>query len=160
MGVKVANQWPPDFGITATQLSDAFNAMDADALGHGRPIHQTIAKNTEIAGAFDSITYLKGAQVLSMFESYLGADTFAKGVRLHLSRHRYGNATADDFFQSLAEASGNAKVVPAMRTFTDQTGVPLVTVEAGPQAVTLTQSRYRPLGVAAAAPQLWKIPLC
>ena len=43
-----------------------------------------------------------------------------------LSRHRYGNATADDFFGSLGEASGNPKVVPAMRTFTDQTGVPVV----------------------------------
>ena len=160
MGMKVANQWRPDFGITATQLSDAFNAMDADALGHGRPIHQTIAKNTEIAAAFDSITYLKGAQVLSMFESYLGADTFAKGVRLHLSRHRYGNATADNFFQSLGEAAGNSKVVPAMRTFTDQTGIPVVTVDSGAQSITLAQSRYRPLGVDAGAVQLWTIPMC
>ena len=160
MGMKVADEWRPDLAIGATQLSDAFAAMDADALGHGRPIHQTITKNTAIVSAFDSITYQKGAQVLSMFETYLGADAFAKGVRLHLSRHRYGNATAEDFFQSLGEASGNSKVVPAMRTFTDQTGVPVVTVASGPQSMTLTQDRYRPLAVPAAAAQLWTIPLC
>ena len=160
MGVKVANQWRADFGIAATQLSDAFDAMDADALGHGRPIHQTITKNTEISSAFDSITYLKGAQVLSMFESYLGAENFAKGVRLHLSRHRYGNATADDFFHSLGEAAGNSSVVPAMRTFTDQTGVPVVRVTDDAQSVTLTQGRYRPLGADVGATQLWSIPMC
>ena len=160
MGLKVANEWRPDLGIGATQLSDAFSAMDADALGHGRPIHQTITKNTEIGSAFDSITYLKGAQVLSMFESYLGADVFAKGVRLHLSRHRFGNATAEDFFQSLGEASGNSKVVPAMRTFIDQTGVPVVTLLGDSQSITLAQTRYRPLGVDALAPQLWTIPIC
>ena len=160
MGVKVANQWRPDLGIAATQLSDAFDAMNADALGHGRPIHQAITKNTEIDSAFDAITYLKGAQVLSMFESYFGSDTFAKGVRLHLSRHYYGNATADDFFKSLGEAAGNPKAVTAMRTFTDQTGVPLVTAAMHAQSITLSQSRYRPLGVEAGAPQLWAIPTC
>jgi hypothetical protein len=160
MGVKISNQWRPDLGIAATQLSEAFNAMDTDALGHGRPIHQTITKNTEIASAFDSITYEKGAQVLSMFESYLGADNFAKGVRLHLSRHRYANAAADDFFKSLGEAAGNAKVVPAMRTFTDQTGVPVVKVESSARALTLTQTRYRLLGAAAGAAQVWTIPMC
>jgi aminopeptidase N len=160
MGVKVAAQWRPDLGIAALQVADAFSAMDDDALGHGRPIHQTITKNTEIDSAFDSITYLKGAQVLSMFESYFGADVFAEGVRLHLSRHRYGNATADDFFNSLGEVAGNPKAVVAMRTFTDQTGVPVVTAVSGAHSVTLTQSRYRPLGVDAAAAQLWAIPAC
>lgn len=160
MGNKISNQWRPDLGIEAIELGDAFHAMDLDSLDHGRPIHQEIMRNTQITSAFDSITYLKGAQVLSMFESYLGADVFAKGVRQHLARHRYGNATADDFFRSLGGAVGNTKLVPAMRSFTDQTGVPLVTVGAGAQSVTLAQSRYHPLGVEASPRQRWMIPLC
>jgi aminopeptidase N len=160
MGNKVANQWRPDLGIAASELADTFGAMDDDALGHGRPIHQPITRNTEIDSAFDSITYLKGAQVLSMFETYLGPDNFARGVRLHLSRHRYGNATADDFFQSLGEAAGNPQVVPAMRTFTDQTGVPLVTVASTAQGLTLSQARYQPLGAPAGTKQSWMIPVC
>ena len=160
MGKKIADQWRPDLGIAATEQFEAFYAMDADALGHGRPIHQEIAQNTEISSAFDEITYQKGAQVLSMFEGYLGANTFAKGVRLHLERHRYGNATAEDFFQALGDAAAEPKVVPALRTFTDQTGIPVVTVTDGPQSLILTQNRYRPLGVESTAPQVWMIPVC
>jgi aminopeptidase N len=160
MGKKIADQWRPDLSIAASELSDAFYAMDADALGHGRPMHQEITRSSEIASTFDSITYEKGAQVLSMFESYLGTDTFAKGVRLHLDRHRYGSATAADFFQALGDAAGDPQVVPAMRTFTEQTGVPMVTVNDGAQSLALAQARYRPLGVAEGPAQLWMIPMC
>jgi hypothetical protein len=162
MGKKVADQWRPDLGIAATELGDAFEAMDVDALGQGRPIHQAIERNAQIASAFDSITYQKGAQVLSMFESYLGSDAFAAGVRLHLGRHRYGNATADDFFGALAEAAGNEHVVPAMRSFTDQTGVPVVKVTAAADGLHLAQARYRPLGGGAtpSPAQTWIIPIC
>jgi aminopeptidase N len=160
MGDKVADEWRPDLGIGAYQLYDAFSAMDLDALGHTRPIHQTIEKNSDIESAFDPITYLKGAQVLSMFEVYVGAPAFARGVNLHLSRHRYGNATADDFFQSLADASGNTGVVPAMRSFIDQTGVPMVTVHDEAQSLRLAQQSYRPVGVDSSAAQLWQIPVC
>ncbi|MEA3140413.1 MAG: hypothetical protein QOK23_2582 [Gammaproteobacteria bacterium] len=160
MGKKVADQWRPDLGIAASELDDAFDAMDTDSLGRGRPIRQVITENKQIASAFDSITYQKGAQVLSMFESYLGPETFAKGVRLHLSRYRYQNASADDFFHSLGEAAGDPKLVAAMRTFTDQTGVPVVDVGETSQALTLTQTRYRPLGVEPAAAQTWAIPMC
>jgi aminopeptidase N len=160
MGKKIGEQWRPDLGIAASELSDAFHAMDADSLGKGRPIRQPITQNTQIASAFDSITYEKGAQVLSMFESYLGPDRFAQGVHQYLERYRFGNAQADDFFSSLAASAADAKIVPALRTFTDQTGVPLVTVSEGPQGLALSQTRYRPLGVAVMPAQSWTIPLC
>jgi aminopeptidase N len=95
-----------------------------------------------------------------MFESFLGPGKFAKGTHLHLERYRSGNATADDFFRSLGDAAGDPKIVPAMRTFTDQTGVPLITVTSNGQTVTLSQTRYRPLGVAEQPAQMWKVPVC
>jgi aminopeptidase N len=160
MGKRVGDRWRPDLGMRAAQLRDAFEAMSTDSLGGGRPIRQQITENRQIASAFDSITYEKGAQVLSMFESYLGPEKFAQGIQLHLKRYAHGNANADDFFGSLAEAARDPKVVPAMRTFTDQTGVPVVTVGAASGTVTLAQARYRPLGVEPAAAQTWMIPLC
>jgi hypothetical protein len=160
MGKRVSDRWRPDLGIGALQLRDAFGAMDTDSLGGGRPIRQPITENRQIASAFDSITYLKGAQVLAMFESYLGPEKFAQGIRLHLKRYAHGNANADDFFRSLGEAARDPKVVPAMRTFTDQTGVPIVTVSTPAAGVRLEQARYRPLGVQAAAGQSWMIPIC
>jgi aminopeptidase N len=160
LGKKIGDQWRPDLGIGVSELDDAFGAMDVDALGHGRPIHQPIAENRQIMSAFDDITYRKGAHVLSMFESYLGPENFRKGVHRHLDHYRYGNATADDFFRSIAEASADAKVVSAMRTFTDQTGVPVVTVGESAEGMKLSQARYRPLGVEAPAGQTWMIPMC
>ncbi|WP_353218408.1 M1 family metallopeptidase, partial [Sandarakinorhabdus sp.] len=124
MGNKAAQRWNPELGIAAGELAGAFSAMDTDSLGRGRPIRQTITRNDQVISAFDLITYQKGAQTVSMFESFVGAENFRKGVQLHLNRYAYKNATAEDFFASVAEASGNAQVVPALRSFTDQTGVP------------------------------------
>jgi aminopeptidase N len=160
LGKKIANQWRPDLGIGPSELEEAFGAMDTDSLGKGRPIRQPITENRQIASTFDSITYQKGAQVLAMFESYLGPEKFAKGAHLHLERYRSGNATADDFFRSLGEAAGDPKIVAAMRTFTDQTGVPLISITSEGQTLELTQSRYRPLGVAEQPAQTWKVPFC
>jgi hypothetical protein len=160
MGNKVAALWRPDLDVPAGELSGAFSAMEVDALGRGRPIHQEITENTQIESAFDDITYLKGAQVLSMFESLIGPDKFKEGVRQHLRSYAYANATADEFFRSLAAAVGDPKIVPAMRTFIDQTGVPVVRVHDEPAGLTLTQARYHPLGVGADSKELWNIPVC
>jgi aminopeptidase N len=160
LGKKVGDQSQPGLGIATSQIPDAFEGMEADSLGEGRPIRQTITDNRQVGSAFDDITYKKGAQVLSMFETFIGPKNFAKGVNLHLTRYRHGNATADDFFRSLAEVAGNSKVVDAMRTFTDQTGVPVVTVTEAADGIVLAQARYRPLGVAAGATQTWQIPMC
>jgi len=161
LGKKIGDQWRPDLGIATSGIEDAFAGMEADSLGGGRPIRQEITENRQIVSAFDSITYQKGGQVLSMFETFLGAGQFAKGVNLHLQRYRHGNATAEDFFRSLAEAAGNSGVVDALRTFTDQTGVPIVTVTENARDISLSQTRYRPLGVAPPAKaQIWQIPMC
>lgn len=162
MGSKIADQWRPQLGIEEEQLDSTLGAMNTDALSAGRPIHQPIARNAEIATTFDDITYQKGAGVIGMVESYLGEERFQKGVRLHLSRHAYGTATAAEFFRAMAEGGGDPGVVAAFESFVNQPGVPLIAVaHAADGSLTLTQSRYRPLGPGArgAAPP-WKIPFC
>jgi aminopeptidase N len=162
MGVKVAAQWDPQLGSEVGLTASALDTMTTDSLLAGRPIRQTVTDNTQIASTFDSITYLKGAGVLAMFESYLGEDTFRKGVRLHLGRHLHGNATADDFFGAIAEASGDERVVGAFRSFVEQPGVPLIEVKrsAAGDALTLAQTRYRPIGSALPETGLWQVPFC
>jgi aminopeptidase N len=161
MGKKIAHQWRPDLGIAAQELSEAFNAMDLDSLGRGRPIRQDITENSQIASAFDLITYQKGAQVVSMFENFVGEEAFRNGVRLHLNRYAFGNATAEQFFESVAEAAKDPRVVPALNSFLTQTGVPLLELTDGADAILLSQRRYVPLGVAPPAQgQRWQIPYC
>ena len=162
MGAKIANQWRPELGIAKEQLDSTLGAMDTDALRAGRPIHQPVAKNSQIAATFDNITYQKGAGVIGMVESYLGEDRFQRGVQLHLNRHAYGTATAAEFFAAMAEASGEPTIIDAFRSFVDQAGVPLVTVtESSAGVLQLEQARYRPLAAAGAGEELlWKIPFC
>ena len=160
MGFRIGDEWRPDLNIKAGALAEGFGAMNTDSLIAGRAIHQPIPTNAQIDEAFDSITYGKGGHVVAMIAGYMGDAKFRQGVRGYMAKYRYGNATSTDFFAAMAQASGDPRIVPAMQSFTDQQGVPLVTftpVARGGYRV--TQSRYVRLGTAAPATR-WGVPLC
>lgn len=160
MGFRIGGEWRPDLNIRAGALAEGFAAMRTDALVAGRAIHQPIATNAQIDEAFDSITYGKGGHVIAMIANYMGDVRFREGVRRYMAAHKYGNATSTDFFRALAEAAGDPRIVPAMQSFTDQQGVPLLTfARAGNGVWQVTQSRYARLG-ATPPPIRWGIPLC
>jgi hypothetical protein len=159
MGYRIGAEWRPELNIGVGAIAEALAAMDTDALEVGRPIHQHIATNAEIDSAFDSITYGKGGQVIAMIAAYLGDEKFRDGVRLHLSRHMYGNASTDQFFQSLADAAKDPRVLASMKSFVDQPGVPLVTFSHDGGKLVATQSRYAFYG-SKPKPLAWTIPLC
>ncbi|MEO5587835.1 MAG: M1 family metallopeptidase [Novosphingobium sp.] len=159
MGYRIGNEWRPDLNIGAGALAEGFAAMNTDALLSGRPIHQSIEKNAQIDAAFDSITYGKGGQVVAMIAAFLGDDKFKAGVRRYMAAHRNGNATSADFFRAMAEAANDPRILPAMQSFTDQQGVPLVTFAGANGRYTVTQSRYARLG-STAPDTRWGVPLC
>ncbi|WP_298692262.1 M1 family metallopeptidase [uncultured Sphingomonas sp.] len=160
MGYRIGNAWRPDLKIGVGAINEAFEAMDIDSLKAGRPIHQPIPTSGDIDSAFDSVTYGKGGQVVAMIAAFLGDDKFQAGVRLHLNRHAYGNASTEQFFASLAEAAHDPRVLTALKSFVDQQGVPVVRVTRGADnRLTVAQSRYAMLG-SDAAPATWSIPLC
>lgn len=160
MGFRIGHEWRPDLNIGAGALAEGFGAMNTDALVAGRAIHQPIETNAQIDDAFDSITYGKGGHVVAMIAGYMGDTRFRDGVRRYMKLHEYGNATSADFFGAMAEASGDARILPAMQSFTDQQGVPLVTFSPdGKGGYSVSQSRYARLGAQAPA-TLWGIPLC
>ncbi|QTH22081.1 ERAP1-like C-terminal domain-containing protein [Rhizorhabdus wittichii] len=159
MGYRIGNEWRPDLKIGAGAIDEAFGAMNVDALKAGRPIHQPIKTNGEIDSAFDQVTYGKGGQVVAMIAAYLGDEKFRDGVRLHLNRYAYGNATTDQFFGSLADASHDPRVLESLRSFVDQQGVPVVRVERTATGLSVAQKRYALLGTQLPQ-QSWIIPLC
>jgi aminopeptidase N len=134
--------------------------MDTDALQVGRPIRESIATNSEIDSAFDSITYGKGGQVIAMVADYLGDERFRDGVRLHLSRHPYGSATSQDFFAALADSAKDPRVLEAMQGFVNQQGVPVVDLVRSGSGYVATASRYTAVPTATASAGRWIIPLC
>ncbi len=161
MEAKPAMQWRPEWQYNLDIQSAAYVAMKTDAKLSTRKIREPILSEDDIANAFDGITYDKGAGVLNMVENYLGVEAFRKGVQLHMKRYPYGSATSDQFFASLAEGAGKPELVEALKSFTDQPGVPIVDLAftcGRKPALTLKQKRYTTIGVTPPA-QLWKIPV-
>ncbi|MBI2894568.1 MAG: ERAP1-like C-terminal domain-containing protein [Deltaproteobacteria bacterium] len=152
----------PEHDSRTEDLHWTHEIMRKDALASARRVHQPIASRDDIATAFDWITYAKGAAVIGMFERWLGAQTFQRGIRRYLEAHRWGNATSEDLLATLSEVSGRDVATP-FRTFIEQAGVPLVeaTVSCADRpALGLRQRPYLPVGSNADAARTWQIPVC
>lgn len=163
MARKALEQWKPAWHEDISGAAERQMAMGADGLVSARKIRQPVEGNGDIANAFDTITYEKGASVIYMFEQWVKPEVFRKGVERYLERHADGNATAADFLAAQSAAAGR-DIAPAFSTFLDQPGVPLVTAElkcgAGRSpAVVLSQRRFLPLGSPASGGEVWQIPL-
>jgi alanyl aminopeptidase len=164
MASKIVDRWKPEWSWAVQRAGARTGAMDQDSLVTARRIRQPIAGNDDIVSAFDGITYQKGAAVIEMFESWVGEEGFRQGIQRYLTTHAWGNATADDFVSSIAEAAGNREVVPALRSFLDQPGVPLVTAElvctGGAPRLLLSQKRFLPTGSTGSMKETWQVPVC
>lgn len=166
MQYKAADAYWPEGEFDREIIKGALGAMANDSLASARQIREPIDHNNKIDGAFDNITYRKGGGVLAMLERYVGEDRFQAGVRLHLDRHADSTATAEDFIESLAEGTERVEIEAAFKSFIEQAGVPLLTVnldcenEQNPR-LNIRQVRYAPLG-SSIDPQdgKWQIPMC
>ncbi|HZU29468.1 MAG TPA: M1 family metallopeptidase [Candidatus Angelobacter sp.] len=154
--------WHPEWHLEEDVAQSAQQVIGQDSLSAARAIHGDPKTSAEIKEMFDGITYEKGAAVLGMLESYVGADVFRKGVNAYLQAHANGNATSADFWQAVAKVSGKP-VDKIMPTFVMQPGVPLLTVNNscanGKATLQLSQQRFL-LGGAASQDQIWSIPVC
>jgi len=164
MGRKIVARFDPSWHEDQGELTTRDTALESDSVVSARQIRQPIAAQDDIFTAFDRITYDKGASILNMFESYLGAETFQRGVREHLAAHAYGNATSTDFAAAISKAAGK-DVSAAFATFLEQAGTPELTAtlacEGGKVSVALAQQRYLPPGSGTAtATKPWIVPVC
>ncbi len=156
MAAKITDEVFPNFKDGLSDLQRIQNVKEGDTQPSTRPIRD----NTTSSGAGlqnVGLVYSKGNAVLSMFERYLGAEAFRKGVQLYLQEHSWGNATASDLWRALDKSSGT-NVSAAMTTFLDQPGVPYVRVVPAAGGVRLTQSRATPYGISQPAMK-WHVPV-
>jgi aminopeptidase N/puromycin-sensitive aminopeptidase len=165
MSSKPIESWRPEWNFNLDDVSEAGGTLNVDSLANTRPIHQAADTPAQIQELFDGIAYGKAAAVLRMLESYLGEETFRKGVNAYLQKHQYGNATADDFWDAQAQTS-KKPVDKIMPTWVKQAGAPIIDVKAqcsgNSTNVSLTQQRYYfdRTKFEAANDQLWQIPVC
>lgn len=164
ISAKTMNAVDPEGDWDLSAVNSSLYAMPTDSLVATRKIRNPILTNGDINDAFDSITYQKGGSVLNMFETYLGEEAFRDGIRLHMRRFEDGVATTEDFMKSLADGSGHPDVVSSFTSYIDQPGIPFLDVQlscpSGSAGVmTVTQSRYAPLGSAIdVGASQWEIP--
>ena len=163
MEQKLIAEWKPEWNTRVDDVESKLDAEREDSLISARKIRQEINSKDDISNAFDEITYQKGAAVIGMFESWIGAEEFRKGVRSYLTQYAFRNATAPEFLDSVSSASGK-NITQAFSSFLNQAGVPLVSVSMKCNGSTATlhleEQRFLPLGSQGSADQQWQIPVC
>ena len=166
MEYKAAIGYWPEGEFDREILTDALDAMSSDSLAAARQVREPVDHSSAIEDAFDRITYQKGGGVLAMLERYVGEEAFRDGVRLHMQRHADGTATAEDFIASVAEGSDRTEIAAAFKSFIEQPGVPLLSVQIdcsanGDASLRVEQSRYAPLGSSIDTQSgVWQVPMC
>lgn len=84
------------------QLRAAQFPEDAGPLAH--PVQP--ASYIEIDNFYTPTVYSKGAEVVRMIHTLLGADGFRKGMDLYIGRHDNSAVTIEDFVTAMQDASG------------------------------------------------------
>lgn len=80
----------------------------------------------EINNFYTMTVYEKGAEVVRMIHTLLGAEGFRKGCDLYFARHDGQAVTCEDFVKAMEDATG--KDLKQFRRWYEQAGTPVLTV--------------------------------
>ena len=125
-------QFSADQGSAAVKRIDDVRSLravqfpeDAGPLAHPiRPDHYA-----EIANFYTATVYNKGAEVIRMLHSLLGAEGFRRGADLYFQRHDGQAVTCEDWLKAMEAANG--RDLSQFRRWYEQAGTPRVAVHAG-----------------------------
>jgi len=158
METKASAKWQPKWEFAQDVAQDKNRTMDEDAGPDTRAIRAQAETPAEIDELFDDIAYGKAGAVIAMVENWVGEEVFRKGVQAYLAAHLYGNAKAEDFWETQTRVSG-LPVDKAMQSFVDTRGVPLLTIAGAGGSAPVMQQRFSISGSPLAA-ETWTIPVC
>lgn len=164
MDAKITDAVEPSWGVLRRErLGRAASAMSADRLASAKKMRQPVESTEDILHSFDSsLTYNKGASVITMMEHAVGPEKWKAVVRRFMQKLAWKTADTADFVAVLGEVAGR-EAAAAFETFLHQPGVPLVTVTpvcaGGPPRLKVEQERFLPRG-APASEARWSVPVC
>ncbi|KAI1965852.1 hypothetical protein LOZ58_000752 [Ophidiomyces ophidiicola] len=142
VGWLAVDHFHPEWDVWSRFVAEGVQqAFQLDSLRASHAIEVPVRNALEVDQIFDHISYLKGSSVIRMLSSHLGQETFLRGVANYLKAHSYGNATTNDLWSALSEASGK-DVTSFMDPWIRKIGFPLVTVTEEPKQITVAQKRF------------------
>jgi aminopeptidase N len=90
----------------------------------------------EISNFYTATVYEKGAEVVRMIHTLLGAERFRKGMDLYFARHDGQAVTTDEFVTAMADASGVD--LGQFRRWYEQAGTPVIDAQGAYDAAART----------------------
>jgi aminopeptidase N len=115
----------------------------------------------EISNFYTATVYEKGAEVVRMIHTLIGAAGFRKGMDLYFQRHDGQAVTTDDFVQAMQDASGVD--LTQFKRWYDQAGTPRLEVtgeyDSAARTYTLSIAQSCPPSPGQAEKQPYLIPL-
>ncbi|XP_057851747.2 aminopeptidase M1 [Cryptomeria japonica] len=149
----------PEWKIWTQFTNETMVAFRLDGLVESHPIEVEVRHAREVDEIFDAISYIKGASLIRMLESYLGAQRFRKGLVSYIKRYASKNAKTEDLWGVLSEELGET-VKEIMNSWTKQKGYPVVIAKLTDDGLKLEQTQYLSSGARGYGQWVVPITLC
>ncbi|GLG93871.1 Aminopeptidase N [Gryllus bimaculatus] len=131
-------------------VDDMMSALAADAFVTANPLTRAVCSPADATGAFESLTYTKGASVLRMFSYIVGEDNFREALRRYLNANAFKAVEPEELFRELKVYSEEAglsypEMDELLHTWTEQSGYPMVLVmrDYKERTARISQVRYQ-----------------
>ncbi|XP_050263568.1 aminopeptidase M1-like [Quercus robur] len=150
----------PEWEMWTQFLNDCTEVLRLDGLAESHPIEVEINHAREIEEfLFDTISNKKGASVIWMLQSYLGAECFQRSLASYIKKFACSNAKTEDLWAAFEEGSGEP-VNKLMNSWTKQKGFPVVSVKVKDQILEFEQSQVLASGYLGEGQWIIPITLC
>ncbi|MFZ0724851.1 MAG: M1 family aminopeptidase, partial [Desulfobacterales bacterium] len=156
-GFGVVDYYHPEWGIWEQFIgSQTESALVRDGLHETFAIEIPGGEHIVINTSTAPIIYSKGGSILRQVLGFIGPELFRDGLHRYLEAHAYGNAASRQLWEAF-ESSSEKPVTRMMKSWVEQPGYPLVSVERHDGRLHLQQQRFTYLPNT--SEQLWDLPI-
>ncbi|CAB1063673.1 Leucyl aminopeptidase (EC [Olavius sp. associated proteobacterium Delta 1] len=136
--------------------SQTGTAMVRDALQETFAIEIPGGEHVVINASTAPIIYNKGGSILMQIQGYIGEEHFKKGLQHYLKTYEYGCASSHHLWESF-ETVSQQPISAMMKSWIEQPGFPMITVNRRGNQLVLSQQRFTYLPNN--SDQKWLVPL-
>jgi tricorn protease interacting factor F2/3 len=137
-------------------FSQTGTALARDGLAETFAIEIPGGEHVVINVSTAPIIYSKGSSILMQIKGYIGEENFKQGLQHYLKTYEYGCAASHHLWESF-EAVSRQPVRAMMKSWIEQPGFPMITVERRGNQLVLGQQRFTYLPNDAG--QQWLVPI-